>query len=225
MSAWASETGLVLAQRALADKGSEVGTHADIAGQIRAQGGDDVLALKGHQGRLAEDVHALFAAAARVAYAGIAHTYDRQVDGGHGRIEIRETWALTDPAHLAYVDPAGTWVGLRSLVMVRAERRLGPALSVETRSYLSSLQAPARPIGAAVRRHWGSENSVHWVLDMAFREDQSRVRLGHAARNLALLRRLALNLLRRETSRNVGIQTKRLKAGWDHAYLLAVLQA
>lgn len=246
VSAWASEARLVLAQRAVRDKSNELtalpevlallmlegcivtidamGTHAHIANVITAQGADYVLALKGNQGTMEKDVRALFADAERVAYAGIAHSYDRDVDGGHGRIEIRETWAITDPTHLAYVDPAGVWPELRSLVLVRAERRIGEKTSVEHRYYLSSLTRPARDIGSAVRAHWGIENSVHWVLDLAFRQDENRARVRHAARNLTTLHHLALNLLRQETSSRIGLQAKRLKAGWDHAYLLKVLQ-
>jgi predicted transposase YbfD/YdcC len=108
--------------------------------------------------------------------------------------------------------------------MVRAERRLEEKTSVETRYYLSSLDTPAAHIGSAVRAHWGIENSVHWVLDMAFRQDENRARLGHAARNLATLHHLALNLLRAETTSRVGLQAKRRKAGWDARYLLKVLQ-
>jgi predicted transposase YbfD/YdcC len=246
VSAWASANRLVLAQRAVPDKANELsarpvglemlalegcivtidamGTHAAIAQAIVDKGADYVLALKGNQGRMEADVQALFADAQGVAYTGIAHSYGRVVDGGHGRIEIRETWAITDPAYLAYVNPAGAWPSLRSLVMVRAERRLEEKTSVETRYYLSSLDTPAAHIGSAVRAHWGIENSVPWVLDMAFRQDENRARLGHAARNLATLHHLALNLLRAETTSRVGLQAKRRKAGWDARYLLKVLQ-
>lgn len=246
VSAWASASRLVLAQRAVPDKSNELsalpvvlemlalegcivtldamGTHADIATAITAQGADYVLALKGNQGRLEEEVQALFGDAQSVAYAGLAHSYDRDVDGGHGRIEIRETWAITDPAYLAYVNPAETWPDLRSLVMIRAERRLGTKTSVQTRYYLSSLNAPAKDIGSAVRDHWGIENSVHWVLDVAFRQDVQRARIRHAARNLATLHHLALNLLHQEKTSRIGIQAKRHKAGWDGHYLRTVLQ-
>lgn len=246
VSAWASESRLVLAQRAVPDKSNELsalpavlamlalegcivtldamGTHAAIAAAIRAKGADYVLALKGNQGRLEDDVQALFTDAQGVAYAGIAHSYDRDVDGGHGRIEIRQTWAITDPAYLAYVNPAGAWPDLCSLVMIRAERRLGTKTSVETRYYLSSLDTSAKDIGAAVRDHWGIENSLHWVLDVAFRQDNNRARVRHAARNLATLHHLALNLLRQETTSRIGVQAKRHKAGWDDHYLRKVLQ-
>jgi predicted transposase YbfD/YdcC len=109
------------------------------------------------------------------------------------------------------------------VAMVKAERRIGATRSHEVRYYLSSLPGEAATIGAAVRGHWGIENSLHWVLDIAFREDESRVRHGLADQNLAVLRRLALNLLRQETTAKVGVKAKRLKAGWDHTYLRRVL--
>ena len=107
--------------------------------------------------------------------------------------------------------------------MVDAERQIGTARTRETRYYLSSLPGDAATVGAAVRAHWGIENRVHWVLDIAFREDESRVRHGHADQNLAVLRRFALNLLRQEPTAKMGVKAKRLKAGWDHAYLRKIL--
>jgi len=108
---------------------------------------------------------------------------------------------------------------------VRAERRCGDQVSHDVRSYLSSLAGPrvARILTNAVRAHWGRENSLHWTLDVAFREDESRVRTGHAAHNLALLRRIVLTLLQHESTARCGIKAKRLKAGWDHRYVLQVL--
>ena len=107
--------------------------------------------------------------------------------------------------------------------MVEAERRVGEKVSRERRYYLSSLAGEARPFAEAVRGHWGIENGLHWVLDVAFREDESRVRIGNAPENLALLRRMALTLLREEKTAKVGIKAKRLKSGWSEDYLLRVL--
>ncbi len=247
VSAWATGARLVLAQRAVADKASELGAlpevlgllalegcivtidamgcHANIAQAIVEGGGDYVLALKGNQGRLFADAQALFADAQAIGFADVAHDHHRTVDGGHGRVEIREAWAITDPAHLAYLDPDGAWPHLHAIGMVRAERRVGGQTSVETRYYLASVggPTPARTLNRAVRSHWDIENGLHWVLDIAFREDECRVRVGHAAHNLAVLRHIALTLLRRERTTRVGIKAKRLKAGWDHRYLLKIL--
>jgi len=116
-----------------------MGCHANIAQAIVDGGGAYVLALKGNQGRLCADAQALFADAQAVGFAGVTHDYHREVDGGHGRVEIREAWAITDPAHLAYLDPDGAWPALRALGVVRAERRIGDAVSQETRYYLASV--------------------------------------------------------------------------------------
>ncbi len=132
---------------------------------------------------------------------------------------------VTDPAWLDWLDEAEAWSSLRSVLMVEAERQIGEQTSRETRYFLSSLAGDAEQGLAAVRGHWGIENRLHWVLDVAFREDECRVRTGHAAENLAVLRHIALNLLRHERTAKGGVKAKRLKCGWDQAYLLKVLLA
>ncbi len=196
-----------------------IGCQTAIARQVVAQGAEYVLALKDNQEGLHDGVKRLFAAERPRAFAGLRHDSDRAVDKGHGRLEIRRTWTVSDPAVLAYLNEGGRWPRLRSVAMVEAERRVGGASTTETRYYISSLPGDAEPLGAAVRGHWGIENGLHWVLDVAFREDQSRVRHGHADQNLAVVRRLALNLLRREESARVGAKAKRLKAAWSTDYL------
>ncbi len=200
-----------------------MGCQKNIAQQIVAQGGDYVLALKDNQPTLHQAVTTLFAAGRADGFASVAADTTRTVEKGHGRIEVRRVWAVDDPDVIAYLNPAGAWAGLRSVAMVEAERRLGEQVERDTRYYVSSLPGEANRLGAAVRGHWGIENRLRWMLDIGFREDGSRVRQGDAAQNLAVLRRLALNLLRRETTAKIGVQGKRLKAGWDHAYLLRVL--
>lgn len=200
-----------------------IGCQTAIATQIAGQGADYVLALKDNQPTLQEAVAVLFAEGQRTGFVAGHHDTRRTVEKGHGRIEVRQVWTVNDPDLIAYLDPGGAWPQLRSVGMVAAERRIGAQHSRETRYYLSSLPGDAATFGDAVRGHWGIENSVHWVLDIAFREDESRVRLGHADQNLALLRRLALNLLRQDTTAKMGVKAKRLKAGWDDAYLLKIL--
>ena len=155
------------------------------------------------------------------------HTFTETVGKGHGRIETRRCWAIDAPDYRRHVDPDQSWPGLRSLVRVEAERRLEGRTTTETRYFISSLPARDTRLPRAVRCHWrvpsGCENSLHWVLDIAFREDESRIRTGPAAHNMALLRRLALNLLRRDRQARGGLAARRKRAGWDHRYLQELL--
>lgn len=153
----------------------------------------------------------------------------RAVSKGHGRLEIREHWVLRDPAILAYLREAVPWPALGALGLVEAERRRGsgadptPLVEREARYYLLSTPLDAQRFGEAVRAHWGIENQVHWLLDVAFHEDECRVREGQAAENFAVLRRIALHLLKQDATTRCGIKGKRLKAGWSTDYLLHIL--
>jgi predicted transposase YbfD/YdcC len=187
-----------------------------------------VLALKGNHEKLHERVIAAFVEADKAQGTSLPLgdlMASTTTDAGHGRIEHRRCRAIGDPAHLAYVDPDHAWPTLRSVVCIESTRRIGDAVSTEARHYLSSLPPDAPALAQIIRSHWRIENSLHWVLDVAFHEDDSRVRVGHATENFAIIRHLALNLLRQDTSRRVGLANKRFRAALDTSYLRSILDA
>jgi predicted transposase YbfD/YdcC len=243
VSAWASENRLVLGQVKVAEKSNEItaipellqtlalsgcivtidamGCQKEIAHQVIEQEADYVLVVKGNQPHLQEDVTELFAYAAETDFENT--DYAKTINKGHGRIEIRECWTLTDPDYLGYIRHLDEWVGCRSIAMIKSERRIGTESSTEVRYFISSLNGSAKQTLGAVRQHWGVENGLHWKLDIAFREDECRVRQENAAENFVVLRHVALNLLNQEKTAKVGTHAKRLKAGWDERYLLKIL--
>jgi predicted transposase YbfD/YdcC len=246
VSAWACQAGLVFGQVKTDDHSNEItaipalletwiladcivtidamGCQTDLAEQIVDQGGVYILRVKGNQGHLYDNLQDLFAGCEEVGFVDVPHDYHRTINKGHGRIEIRECWTLTDEQYLAYLPQRDDWRDLCTVVKVRRERRSGDQTQDEVGYYISSFAGSAAKHLQAVRHHWHIENCLHWVLDIAFREDAARLRNGHGAQNFAVLRHIALNLLKRETSVKVGIKAKRLQAGWDNRYLLRVLQ-
>lgn len=246
VSAWATENHLVLGQRKVDDKSNEItaipqllqtldlagcivtidamGCQHEIGQQIVEQEADYVLALKGNQGQLHEDVTLLFDHFHNIDFRDVAHDHHRTINGGHGRIEIRDCWTFEVEPWAEYFRTLDLWPHLTSVAMIRAERHVGEEVSRETRYYITSLDSDAKLILHSVRCHWSIENSLHWVLDVAFREDDSRIRTGNAAENMSVLRRMTLNLLKQEKSVKLGIKNKRLKCALDERYLLKVLQ-
>ncbi len=243
VSAWASGNGLVLGQRKVEDKSSEITAVPELLDMLEIAGcivtldaihcqietvktiiekrADYVLPVKENQPRLFEAIQGLFEDPEEMRWVECDH--HRTVDKGHGRIEIRECWATSDPEYLRYIATLAEWTGLRSIAMVQTERQLGEETTVTRRYFISSLKADAKLLLHAVRTHWGIENKVHWVLDIAFREDDSRIRKGNGAENFAVLRHIALNLLRQEKSTKLSLRAKRKRAAWDPEYLPTVL--
>jgi predicted transposase YbfD/YdcC len=208
-----------------------IGCQTKIAELIIKGGGDYILAVKDNQPTLHEDIKLLLDEAITHQFEGMGYDYDEQVEKGHGRIETRRVWVTRD---VDWLRQRGQWEGLRSVICVESVRQVldpagGPAkVTTHRRYYITSLDHRQRGQDAAffaslVRAHWSIENQLHWSLDVAFAEDECRVRQGHAAENLARLRRIALNLLKKEKSSKRGLAGKRLRAGWSQDYLLKVL--
>ncbi len=247
VSAWASANGagLVLAQVKVAGKSNEItaiplllrlldlsecivtidamGCQREIAAAIVAAEADYVLALKGNQEGTHADTVQVCAGELAAGFRGGAHVHTTTLEKGHGRVEEREYWLLTDPRYLEYVNRAGKWVGLQGLGLVEATRTVDGVVSRERRYYFCSVRSVGE-FARAVRGHWGIENGLHWVLDIAFREDGCRARKDHSAQNFAIVRHLALNLLKQERTAKCGVKNKRLRAGWDEGYLRKVLE-
>lgn len=199
-----------------------IGCQRSIAQQIVDQKGDYVLVVKDNQPTLHEKLKQLLDEAILESFKDLHHDYFEETEGDHGRIETRRLWVTDQVQHIQLAEP---WPGLGSVLCVERYRQvLGGQTTMERHYYVSSRKdCDAAAMAEAVRSHWGVENGLHWQLDVSFAEDQCRVREGHAAENLSRLRRIALNLLQQEKTRKVGIATKRLRAGWDHDYLLKVL--
>ena len=193
-----------------------MGCQKAIAQQIVEQEAEYGLALKQNHGTLYAAVVQQFQTARHTAGEEAPLQAYETEEKQQGRVEIRRHWTLEAPLDLVQKD---AWVQLRCLGMVESERHLKGEVTIEQRYYLASIPNDVQQFARAVRAHWGIETCGHWVLDVAFREDESRIRVGHAPENFAVLRHIALNLLRHDTSTKLGIHNKRLKAGWDDAYL------
>jgi predicted transposase YbfD/YdcC len=243
VSAWSSANGLVLGQLRTADKSNEItaipllldmldvqgcivtidalGCQTTIVDKIIEQQADYVITCKGNQAHLAEDVEAIFIRLLHQPEASDALTYYKTLDEQHGRREVREYWSTS---RIDLLRARERWSNLQSIAMVRSERQTRSETATETRFFISSLPNDATQIAGAIRAHWTIENQLHWVLDVVFHDDASRSRIDHTAHNLTILRHITLTMLRQETSLKKSLRQKRLRAGWDDAYMLKVLQ-
>jgi len=246
VSAWIAENRLTLGQIATEEKSNEIaaipkllelldirgatitvdamGCQRAIAEKVIDQGGDYIMGLKGNQEVAHKEVQEYFADASAKDFKDVPHTFHETVDGSdHGRVEVRRLWASQE---LDWFADLSKWKGLRSIIMIESERTVGSAgTSVERRYYWSSHIVDAQTFAEMIRGHWGIENCLHWCLDVGFREDESRIRTDHGPENIALLRKIAMNLAKNERTHKKGIQAKRKLAAWSDAYLLKLLQA
>lgn len=247
VSAWASENGLVLGQVKVDDKSNEItaipellkmldingcivsidamGTQKEVVSTILEQKGDYILAVKQNQGHLHDQIETVYKYDRENDFKDAPYDYVKTVNKGHGRIETRQCWVISDPEYIRYVDLESSWKGLKSIAIVEATRRKGEATSSQIRYFISSLEIDAGKMLDHIRKHWEVENKLHWSLDISFREDDSRVRKGHAPENLAIIRKMALNLLRQNQTRNGGAKTKRLICAADTDFLLEILNS
>ena len=245
VSAWLADNKLCLGQIATEEKSNEItaiprllelldikgatitidamGCQRAIAEKIVEQGGDYIMGLKGNQGTALKEVEKLFKRARDNDFRELEVTYHETTDGSeHGRIENRRMWVTQDVESFFEYKK---WRGLSSFIMVERQRTLNSKTSTEVQYYWSSHKCDAEEFSSMVRKHWSIENELHWCLDVAFREDESRIRSDHGPENIALLRKIAMNLAKNERSSKRGIQAKRKRAAWDESYLLKLLHA
>src|SRR6266853_2443079 len=243
VSAFAARQRLVLGQIKVAEKSNEIvaipalldmmaiegaivtidamGCQRDIAAKILDKKADYVLALKGNQGTLCEDVEVFVAEQKAKDFQDTKISRHETVDGDHGRIETRTYTAIHD---VAWLQERHDWPGLRGIVIVESTREIGDKIERETRFYITSLVLLASQLGPAVRSHWAIENSLHWVMDMIFRDDECRVRTDHAPANFTTLKHMAQNLIRRAPGKD-SLRLKRKAAGWDDDFLASLVAA
>jgi predicted transposase YbfD/YdcC len=246
VNAWIADNRLTLGQLATEEKSNEIttiprlldllelrgatvsvdamGCQREVAEKVIERGADYVMGLKGNQGTAHREVIEFFDNARATGFRDTPHTFHETTDGSeHGRVEVRRVWASQE---LSWFQDIKKWAGLRSIVMVERERTVGSRpTTTERQYYWTSHGLDAQQLGAMIRGHWGIENSLHWCLDVGFREDASRTRRDHGPENLALLRKIALNLAKNERTFKRGAQAKRRQACLKDGYLLTLLQA
>ena len=242
VSAYLADNELILGQLAVEDKSNEItaiplllemidiqdatvtidamGCQKKIAKKIKDEGGDYILALKGNHSTLHSEVKNFFSQALEANFDGVPYDLFHTEEKSRGRVERRAVYVCDD---LEWLKQRDEWEGLSSVVWVHSEREVNGKLSTEARYYITSHGAEAELVGGAIRAHWGVENKVHWVLDVAYLEDKCKVRKDNGPENLSALRRLTTNLLRLGRKVKAGIKNRRLLAGWDDDYLIDLL--
>lgn len=247
VSAWASENEMVLGQVKVDEKSNEIraipmllqvlalkgcvvtmdamGCQKEIVKEVREQGADYLVALKENQGKLYEDTLLLFEDMEKYQFDRkvYAHDYHKTANKGHGRIDIRECWVVSEPGIISNFRTYANWKDLKAVIQVRRERHEGEKTSIETKYYITSWEASVATILDKVRGHWGIENRLHWVLDVIFKEDASRVRSENSAQNHAILRQVALNLLHQEKTCKRSVKGKRMRCALNEDYLASVM--
>ena len=240
VSAWSTANGMVLGQEKTAEKSNEIsaipvlldtlalegcivsidamGCQTSIAATIIKKKADYILALKGNQGLLHNDVKSFFASALESDFSGIAHDYHTEVDTGHGRIETRSCWVIDPMEHQSCFSNIEKWKGIRRLVMVKSQRQLKEKTTEDTRFFITSCSASADFLLNATRKHWQVENQLHWTLDMTFNEDASRIRKESAPENYAMFRHIALNILRGYKEIKASVRRKMNMAALDDCF-------
>ena len=244
VSAWSSKNGVVLGQEKTAEKSNEItaipellevlelkgcivtidaiGCQTEIAKKIISKKADYVLALKGNQGKLHEETKDYFEAGISGNWKHMQVDYYEDYDAGHSRIEYRQCWAITRLA--ADIPSCKKWPGLKSMVMVKSRREMKDKITEDTRFYMTSLDRNAKKTLDAVRQHWAIENSLHWTLDVSFREDECRIRKEAAPENFAIMRHIALNLLKSDATVNASVKRKKLMAALDDDLREAIIR-
>jgi predicted transposase YbfD/YdcC len=237
ISAWAVENGIVLGQVKTDEKSNEITTIPELIKRLELQGAvvsidamgcqkaiaqqvvdkqaDYVFSLKGNHSLLHDQIKMFFQENSDAACDGYEST-----DGDHGRVEIRR-YATTDD--IQWLQGKEQWADLKTITRVQRERHVDEKVSVETSYYISSIEKDAERLARVIRNHWQIENSLHWVLDVSFDEDRCRVRKDHAPENMAIVRHIALNLIKQEKTFKGSVKTKRLKAAWENSYLMKIL--
>jgi len=242
VSAWACANGIVIGQRKTEEKSNEITAipellrllelegcivtidamecQKNIAETIVCKKADYVFSLKGNQGNLHDDVKLFFQSQKENNFKEVSFDYHESVDADHGKIELRRYWTTSQ---IDWLQGKENFTKLQTICMVERERQFEDKTESETSYYIGSIGEDAKKFAHAVRSHWAIENSLHWVLDVSFREDESRIRKDNAPENFAVLSHIALNMIKKETTLKKSIKSKRLWAGWDNKYLLKVL--